>query len=85
MSFFVLVYDRRAKRLVALKEFDDGERTQADAFRMEAQRHAFADGLDEEVILFQASSREVLQRTHGSYFLSEQEIADRTLNGAEAR
>lgn len=84
MSFFVLVYDRSQQMLIDLKKFEDTERAGAEAFRHQAQRRALTDNLDQEIVLFQAHSEEALRRSHGSYFLSEEELLNRARRAVEA-
>lgn len=84
MSFFVLVYDRAGRRVTELREFSETDVEHARAFRLESQRQAIRENLDEEIVLFQATSEEALRRTHGSYFLSERELIDRMREAAGA-
>jgi hypothetical protein len=84
MSFFVLVYDRAGQRLLDLREFSEDDRSSAETMRLAAQRKSLHEDLDQEIILFQASSREALERSHGSYFLSESELLDRAKEAAKA-
>ncbi len=85
MSYFVLIYDRTRQLLLDLHEFPEQERAQADAFRLDAQRHAIHEALDQEIVLFHAESEESLKHSHGSYFLSESELLERTKATVEAR
>jgi hypothetical protein len=84
VKLFVLIYDRSEQRLVDIREFEEGERPLAEAFRLTAQRQSLREKLDQEIVLFQAPSREALKRTHGSYFLSEKEMLERTIEVAKA-
>lgn len=84
MSLFVLIYDRGSQQSLELCEFATRDRDAADAFRMNAQLRAFRENLDQEIVLFEATSRESLQRTHGSYFLSEEELRARMREAVEA-
>jgi hypothetical protein len=81
VKFFVLIYDRQERELLDLREFAETDQVAASAFRLAAQRRALNDNLDQEIVLFQAASREALERTHGSYFLSEKELLHRALSG----
>lgn len=83
MKFFVLIYDRSLRRLVELKEFPESEYASAEAYRSSAQLRALRGNLDQDIVLFQAVSRDALMRTHGSYFLSERELWERTKRAAE--
>jgi hypothetical protein len=83
MNFFVLIYDRSLRQLVELREFSESKYTAAEAYRLRAQLHALRDELDQDVVLFQAVSRDALRRTHGSYFFSESELLERIKRAAE--
>lgn len=84
MSLFILVYDRTQQKLLELREFADTDRVRAEAFRLERQRRSLSGNLDQEIVLFQAESEDVLRRTHGSYFLSNRELLDRAREAAGA-
>ena len=79
MTLFVLIYDRRGDGVVELKLFDNTERDAADEFRMRAERTALLEDLDQDIVLFQAESREALERTHGGYFLNDRQLLESTL------
>lgn len=64
---FLLVYDRRAGRLVELREFDNHSAAMAERFERERQTPVEA-GL--EIVVLSSSSRENLERTHSRYFRS---------------
>lgn len=84
MSFFVLIYDRPAQKIVEFREYSARERAAAEGFRLEAQREALRTHRDQEIVLFEAPSREALQRTHGSYFHSVAELLGQARDAAEA-
>jgi hypothetical protein len=84
VSYFVLIYDRHEHKLQELQEFDENDRAAAEAFRHRALRRSLNENLDQEIVLFQAASREALQHTHGSYFLSAEELLDRAREAAGA-
>jgi hypothetical protein len=84
MSYFVLIYDRSRGELLDVQQFEETDRISADTFRLRAQRKALDDGLDQEIVLFQAQSREALERTHGSYFLTTRQLLERGREAAEA-
>jgi hypothetical protein len=74
--YFLLIY-RRSKRLLdSVLTFEDNEVKLAAAKRLEAEKNQAVDD-DTEVVLLQAASIEVLRETHGAYFLSAAEAADR--------
>jgi hypothetical protein len=84
MNFFVLVYDRIGQLLLDVREFHEDDRSSAKPMRFDAQRKALREHLDQEIVLFQASSRGAPERWHGSYFLSERELLERAKEAAEA-
>jgi hypothetical protein len=83
MNFFVLIFDRSLRHLVDLREFPESEYASAEVYRSSAQLRAMRGNLDQDIVLFQAVSREALMRTHVSYFLSERELWERTRRAAE--
>jgi hypothetical protein len=74
MAHFLLIYDRPAGRLLRQEQFD----TSAEAMqaRFAAERE-YAGQRRIEVVVLSADSEEALRRTHGRYFLSLSELADR--------
>lgn len=61
-------YDRGTGKLVSSSEFDDSQRREAEALRLNTELELHRKGIDREVILLEASSKEALQRTHQRYF-----------------
>jgi hypothetical protein len=73
MSTFLLVYDRREKRLRELQLFK--RRTDALTARVQAEIEALGSEQDWEVVVLEATSKDVLRRTHASYFSGSAELA----------
>jgi hypothetical protein len=72
MSYFLLVYDRRAGQLRELKHFHDTDREIALAERFARERDS--EGREDlEIVLLGAPSEEALRRTHSRYFKSASE------------
>jgi hypothetical protein len=74
MNYYLLVFDRRNRRLVEeVKEFDDA----VDAVRARFRREASdaVDGSDLEVVVLGAASRKALENTHSRYFGSGRELS----------
>jgi hypothetical protein len=65
VSTFLLVYDRRAGKLLLLREFGEEQRELATSERLGAERQF---GSDREVVLLEAKSVEDLHKTHARYF-----------------
>jgi hypothetical protein len=73
MRTFLLVYDRDERRLRDLVPFDS--RRAALAERVGREVIALEGGHDWEVVLLEATSVDVLKRTHPSYFRGVSELA----------
>jgi hypothetical protein len=77
MKVFLLIYDRSAKRLLRVEEYDQAERDRALFARHEAEVVAMEQHSDHEIVLFEAESLDALKRTHGSYFYTVRELGER--------
>ncbi len=74
MSHFLLVYDRNVGRLVDQQRYEVG----ADAMRARfVAEGEFAGRPEIEIVALVAESEDDLLVTHGRYFLSLTELADR--------
>jgi hypothetical protein len=76
MKIFLVIYDWNAKRLTRLTEYEESEYERADQDRYDAEIAALRGGRDEEIVLFQADSLDVLKRMQGSYFYTVEEIIE---------
>ena len=65
---FLIEYDRDRGQLVSLKEFDNSERQKADDTRLELELELNRQGIEREVVILEANSKEALRRTHRRYF-----------------
>jgi hypothetical protein len=74
--YFLLVYDRKAGALLDERAFDS--RSGALKARFEVEKRYRDEQNNIEVVVVGASSREALKRTHGRYFLTLGQLADRT-------
>jgi hypothetical protein len=74
VAHFLLIYDRNAGRLLRQEQY--GSSADAMTARFAAERE-FAGQDQVEVVALTAESEESLRRTHGRYFLSLSELADR--------
>jgi hypothetical protein len=67
VRYFLLVFDRRQGRLVdEIVEFSDSR--EAFAARMTRESHARDQGVELEVVVLGASSKDALVNTHSRYF-----------------
>ena|ERR1700726_965289 len=66
---FLVAYDRRTQQLVQnVEEFQDDRRGDAYQRRLEVELALPKDEGHYEVVLLEADSREVIERTHARYF-----------------
>ena len=82
MKIFLLIYDRDARQLERVDEFDQSERPSALAALLNADLAAFHEGRRKEIVLFEADSLDALKQSHGSYFYTVEELAQRLLKAA---
>lgn len=75
MKSFLLVYDRQAGALLEYQEFSGAERERALQERYDRERQYRTDP-NIEVVVVTASSREVLEHTHGRYFKTIEQLAE---------
>ncbi len=79
MTHFLLVYDRRAGRLLQQREFATDADALAARFATEAE---YGVQQNVEILAISAASEAELRKSHGRYFLSSQALGER-LVGAE--
>ena len=70
------MYDRSAGRLLGQEIFE--RRSEALEARFATEKSYRDERRDVEVVVVGAASEEDLRRTHGRYFLSVEELAERT-------
>ena len=70
MKSFLIVYDRKARRIMELREYEpaDSSRALSDLFARELEERLAPDL---EVVLLSAESLDALKYTHGRYFLRD--------------
>jgi hypothetical protein len=80
---FLIEYDRRAGQIVRRQDFEDRQRLRAEDARLEIELTLNRQGIDHhEVVLLEATSEEVVHRTHRRYFESLSDLAKSTGDGA---
>jgi hypothetical protein len=72
---FLIEYDRPRGSIVQLREFDDASRAVAEDERLRLELGLKRQGIEHEVVLLDAPSKEALRRTHSRYFESVVELA----------
>ena len=65
---FLIEYNRSEGRLVTFTEFDDAQRRDAEDSRLVMELDLNRKGINHEVVLLAATSKDALHRTHQRYF-----------------
>ena len=65
---FLIEYNRSKGKIVTFRDFDDSQRREAEDLRLGIELDLNRKGIDHEVVLLEAASRDALLRTHGRYF-----------------
>ena len=71
---FLIEYNRSEGSIVTFREFDDAQRREAEDARLEIELDLNRKGIDHEVVLLEAASKEALHRTHQRYFVDLHQI-----------
>ncbi|MFA5206042.1 MAG: hypothetical protein WC708_16720, partial [Lentisphaeria bacterium] len=65
---FLIEYNRSEGHIVTFRDFDDAQRRDAENSRLGIELELNRKGMNHEVVLLEAASREALLRTHQRYF-----------------
>lgn len=65
---FLIEYNRSEGQIVTSRDFDDSQRREAEYSRLEIELDLNRKGVDHEVVLLEAASKDALYRTHRRYF-----------------
>jgi hypothetical protein len=71
---FLIEYDRPRGSIVQLCEFDDASRAVAEDARLKLELDLKRQGVEHEVVLLDAPSKQALRHTHSRYFESVAEL-----------
>ena len=71
---FLIEYDRRRGRLLAVKPFDESDRGAAEEERLALEIALNSIGIRHEVVLLEAASEQALRQTHRRYFEAISEL-----------
>jgi hypothetical protein len=71
---FLIEYDRPRGSIVQLREFDAASREVADDARLKLELDLKRQGVEHEVVLLDAPSKQALLHTHSRYFESVAEL-----------
>lgn len=73
---FLIEYDRSLGKLVTFKEFTGERRNDAEDERLRLELDLSRRGVAHEVVLLEATSEDVLRRTHRRYFETLAELVE---------
>ncbi|MCX4386943.1 hypothetical protein OG777_08380 [Micromonospora peucetia] len=80
MNHYLVVFDRRAGKIVRSSEFSDAGRALDARFQAEVEYQA---NKDVEVVVLGAASWDALIKTHARYFQNVRELAASALRGLQ--
>jgi hypothetical protein len=72
---FLIEYDRSRGTVLSMKTFQDTERALAEDTKLGMELARNKDGVQQEVVLLEASNEDALRRTHRRYFENLAELA----------
>lgn len=73
---FLIEYSRSEGHIVTFRDFDDSQRREAEDSRVEIEVDLNRRGVNHEVVLLEADSKEKLLLTHQRYFKALREILE---------
>jgi len=73
---FLIEYNRSEGKIVTSHDFDDSQRHEAEEARLKIELDLNTKGVDHEVVLLEAASKDALRRTHRRYFEGLREILE---------
>ena len=65
---FLIEYNRSQGRIITFRDFDDSQRREAEDSRLAIELDLNRKGINHEVVLLEAASKDALHRTHQRYF-----------------
>lgn len=74
--FFLIEYNRQKGCVVSFQKFEDSERQEAQDARLGLELALNRKGVNNEVVLLEATSEEALKKTHRRYFESLGEMRE---------
>ena len=72
---FLIEYNRKLGKLISFESFVEHDWQRAEALRFERELTLNRAGIDNEVVLLEAASEQILRRTHRRYFEDLEQLA----------
>jgi hypothetical protein len=82
---FLIEYNRSKGSIVRFRDFDDSQRREAEDSRLDIELDVNRKGVDHEVVLLEAASKDALRRTHRRYFEDLRQILEKGPGKRETR
>ena len=73
---FLIEYKRSEGRIVTFRDFDGSQRREAEDSRLGIELDLNRKGIDHEVVLLEAASKDALRLTHRRYFEDLRQILE---------
>jgi len=73
---FLIEYDRSKGQMVRSQAFEDAQRHEADALRLQLELELNRQKIEHEVVLLEAASEDALRQTHRRYFENLREMLE---------
>ncbi len=73
---FLIEYDRSQGQMVRSQAFEDAQRHEADALRLQLELELNRQKIEHEVVLLEAASEDALRQTHRRYFENLREMLE---------
>ncbi len=77
---FLIEYDRSKGEIVRSQPFDDAQRREADALRLQIELELNHNKSEHEVVLLEAASEDAMRQTHRRYFENLRQILESGAN-----
>lgn len=71
---FLIEYDRSRGKIVKISTFKDSDREEAEQSRLDVELNNNVTGIDNEIVLLEASDERAVRRTHRRYFEDLREL-----------
>lgn len=75
---YLIQYNRELGRIINLEPFTDSDLRYAQEERLKLELNLAENGVDDEVVILEATSEEAVRRTHRRYFEDLDELMSRT-------
>jgi hypothetical protein len=82
---FLIEYDRPSGSIIQFREFDAASRQLADETRLNLELDLKRQGVEHEVVLLDAPSKEALRHTHSRYFENFENVVELVIGSPQVQ